>query len=257
MPDGAIVDVPGMVEDVNRTYKIGNDDFYAASAIELSETMGFACAHEVYADKLTYKRELKENWQGLCAPFRLDKADWEQFGPLYRLDNVVEDENGKLSLSIVEVEEFEPNTPYLIKVLNPGTMEVDKEGCALCPSTGLQPTVAETDNVRCELSCVYDFTDVQYSDGENGRPKTYALAGGSFKRPNPEKGATVKPYRVMLTVASKGSTPPARIEVVTDGGTTVIEAIETESETQQWYDLNGRPATRGLLISSAGKVLKR
>lgn len=171
----------------------------------------------------------------------------------------MEDENGKLSLSIVEVEEFEPNTPYLIKVLNPGTMEVEKEGCALCPSTGLQPTVAETDNVKCELSCVYDFTEVHYSDGENGKPKTYALAGGSFKRPDPERGgvATVKPYRVMLTVASKGSTPPARIEVVTDGGTTVIEAIETESETQQWYDLNGRPATRGLLISSAGKVLKR
>lgn len=256
LPDGAIIDVPSMeVEMPNRTYKVNDWPFnYYASSIELSDAMGFACAHDVITNNLTFTRTLKPNWQGLCAPFKLDKADWEQFGTLYKLDKLVEESDGTLSLSLAEVDEFVPNTPYLIYVTKEGTINTKKDiECVVSPSIGLQPAVVETDNVKCELSCVYDFTEVPMSD-KSDAIKTYALSKGAFKRPS-ESGVKVSPYRVMLTVTSKGSAPE-RIAVKTDDGTTVIDVIETESETQQWYDLNGRPATRGLLISPAGKVLK-
>lgn len=265
LPAGAIIDVPKRVEMANRTFESGDpyDPNYYATKIELSDAMGFACAHEVIAEELTFTRELKAGWQGFCAPIALARADWEPFGKLYRLGEAIEetDADGKvtISLRLVETEEFEPNKPYLLNVENQGTLSVSREECLVKPSGTIQSDATETTNARLELSCVYDFTEVPYTTND-AAIKAYALSGGVFKRPT-SAGVKLKPYRVMLTVTSTGE-HPARIAVKTDSDeeVTIIEAIEPEHVQPQWYDLNGRPATqasRGLLISPASKTIKQ
>ncbi|MDE7377136.1 MAG: hypothetical protein K2N16_09845 [Muribaculaceae bacterium] len=62
LPAGAIIDVPQRIEMTNRTFGSGvsYDPNYYATNVELSDAMGFACAHDVVAETLTFTRELKE-----------------------------------------------------------------------------------------------------------------------------------------------------------------------------------------------------
>lgn len=258
LPDGAIVDVPREVSMPNCVWKEG--EMYVASSVSLSDDAGFACFHEVTARSLKFSRVFKTGWQGLSVPFKLDIVDFDDrgIGSVWQIDKAEMQGEGMLALRLKKAESVEPNMPYLIFVTNPGTYTFEKYGCQVYPHSQAESSLAEVGNIACELSCVYDFTEVPVSQ-DDSYTKTYALSGGEFKRPQSE-GIMLKPYRVLLTVTTTGE-HPMRVAVKTDDISGLdIDAIEMAPANEQWYDLNGRPApsgTHGIIISPSGKLFVR
>lgn len=256
LPAGAIVDVPREVSVPNCAWKDGDE--YKTSSVELTEDKGFACFHEVSSQSLKFTRVFKTGWQGLSVPFDLELNDFTEIGTVWQIDKAETSVDGTLALRLERAESVEANRPYLIYVNKPGTYTFTKYACQVYPHSQAETSVASTDNIVCELSCVYDFTEVPVSD-DDSETKTYALSGGEFKRPQSD-GIKLKPYRVLLTVTTSGA-HPLRVAVKTDDLSGIdFDLIEEAPTNEQWYDLNGRPASagaRGLLISPSGKVIVR
>ena len=217
----------------------------------------------------TYTRDFSHTgFQSLYVPFAMNYSDWSGDLKVYRLNNVNQyddDEDGVYDRTVLEVLQLtegsstEAHTPYIVKPLNAGSVELALTNVTLEAAESRDYTVSSWNEL-------YTFTGTYSTETDLYDKGAYAFNEGSLCKAS-SSDVTLMPQRWYMTVKSRNagsavvSAPRMEISVIGEETTTGIRLYPTNDARRnpQVFDLQGRRTNdtgRGIRIVDGKKILK-